>query len=132
MLIQAKEVAIWRTEVDDRPGEMARVLESLAAFDLELVLGNQGKIVDVSPISGKEAEEAALRAGFKPLDRPMVLVRGEDRPGVCHQVTRALGDAGISMDSLIGQAMGGFFQILIGLRSRQEAARAVEAIKKAV
>jgi hypothetical protein len=129
--MKVKEIILWRTAVENRPGEMSRVLEALASIDLKVALGNQGRIVDIGPIEGRKAQAAARAAGFEPLPTPAILVRGKNRPGICHSLTRVLGGAGLSMDSLIGQSTGGKYQVIIGLGSKEDAARALEAIKKA-
>jgi hypothetical protein len=41
----------------DWPGEISRVLEPVAAFDLDVVLGNQGGIVDIRTIIGMKARK---------------------------------------------------------------------------
>jgi hypothetical protein len=132
MPMKVETVVAWRTEVENAPGAMSRALRPLAEKDLAVVIGNQGRIVDIAPVQGKKAEAAAREAGFAPLSAPMVLVRGKNRPGVCHSITRALGQAGISMDSLVGLAGGREFRILIGFASEDLALRAVAAIKEAL
>src|SRR5512138_3678937 len=106
MSIRVKKVVVWRTEVENRPGTMAGALEPLAEQDLEVVIGGNGAIVDIAPVVGKKATAAARRAGFKPLPTPMVLVQGKDRPGIVLAITRALGAAKISMDSVVAQVAG--------------------------
>jgi hypothetical protein len=132
MSIKVETVVAWRTEVENAPGAMSLALRPLAGEDLAVVIGNQGRIVDVAPVRGKKAEAAAREAGFAPLPAPMVLVRGKNRPGLCRSITRALGEAGISMDSLVGLAGGKKFRILIGFASEELALRAVGAIKRAL
>jgi hypothetical protein len=132
MSIRVKKVVVWRTEVENRPGAMARALEPFAEQNLDLVLGYQGAIVDIAPVVGKKARSAAERAGFKPLPTSMVLVEGKNRPGVCFTATRALGEAGISMDSVVAQVAGKKFQALFGFTSDADAKKAASVIKKAV
>lgn len=121
---------MWRTEVENRPGEMARALKALATQDLELVLGYNGAVIDVAPIVGRTAATAARRAGFKPLPTPMILVEGKNRPGVAFDCTRALGEAGISMDSLAAQVAGGRYQALFGFTSAAAAKKAADVIRR--
>lgn len=80
MSISVKRLVVWRTRVRNRPGEMARVLEPLARQDLQLVIGYQGRVVDVAPIVGRAATAAARRAGFEPRSTSAVLVEGDNRP----------------------------------------------------
>jgi hypothetical protein len=132
MSIRVKKVVVWRTEVENRPGAMARALEPLAEQDLDVVIGYQGAVIDIAPVVGKKAKNAAKSAGFTPLPTPMILVEGENHPGVCFTAARALGAAGISMDSVVAQVAGKKYQALFGLTSDADAKRAAGLIKKAV
>jgi len=132
MSITIKKVVVWRTEVENRPGAMARALEPLAEQDLDVVIGYQGTVIDIAPVVGKKATAAAESAGFKPLPTPMILVEGKNRPGVALTATRALGKAGIGMDSLEAQVVGKKYRALFGFLSDVDARRAASVIKKAV
>jgi hypothetical protein len=132
MPIRVRKVVVWRTEVENRPGEMARALEPLAEHDLELVIGYQGAVIDIAPVVGKKATTAASNAGFKPLPASMVLVEGENHPGVCFATARLLGDAGISMDSVVAQVAGRKYQALFGFTSDADAKKAARLINKGV
>jgi hypothetical protein len=132
MSIRVKKVVVWRTEVENRPGAMARALEPLAQQNLDLVIGYQGAVIDIAPVVGKRATAAAESAGFKPLPTAMILVEGENHPGVCFTAARALGDAGVSMDSVVAQVVGKKYQALFGFTSDADAKRAASLIKKAV
>ena len=132
MSIRVRKVVVWRTEVENRPGEMARALEPLAQQDLDLVIGYQGAVIDIAPVVGKRATTAAESAGFKPLPTSTILVEGENRPGVCFTIARVLGDAGISMDSVVAQVAGKKYQALFGCTSDADAKKAASLIKKAV
>jgi hypothetical protein len=77
-----------------------------AEWDLDLVVRHQGAVVHIAPVVGKKARAATENAGFKPFPMSMILVGGENRPGVCFTTARVLGDAGMSMDSVVAQATG--------------------------
>jgi hypothetical protein len=132
MSIRVKKVVVWRTEVENRAGTMARALEPLAEQDLDLVIGYNGAVIDIAPVIGKKATTAARNAGFKPLPTSMILVEGENRPGVVFATTRVLGDAGISMDSVVAQVAGKKYQALFGFASDANAQKAADLIRKAV
>jgi hypothetical protein len=132
MSLRVKRVVVWRTEVENRPGEMARALEPLAKQNLDVVIGYNGAVIDIAPIVGRKAATAAKSAGFKPLPTPTILVESKNRPGVVFDATRALGDAGISMDSLVAQVAGKKYQALFGFTSDADAKKAANVIKKAV
>jgi hypothetical protein len=131
MSIKIKKVVVWRTEVENRPGEMARALEPLAEQDLDLVIGYQGAVIDIAPVVGKKARTAAESVGFKPLPTSMILVEGKNHPGVCFTAARVLGDAGIGMDSVVAKVAGKKCQALFGFTSDADAKKAASLIKKA-
>lgn len=132
MSVTVRKVVVWRTEVANQPGEMARALEPLARQSLDLVIGYQGAIIDIAPVVGKNATRAAERAGFKPLPTSMILVEGQDGPGICAAAARALGHAGVSLDSVVAQVVGRKYQALFGFTSDADVKRAAALIKKAV
>ena len=123
---------MWRTEVENRPGEMARALRALAKQDLDIVIGYNGAVIDIAPVVGKAPATAAKSVGFKPLPTPMIRVEGKNRPGVAFDCARALGDAGISMDSLVVQVAGKKYQALFGFASDADAKKAANVIRKAL
>ena len=131
MSVRVKRVVVWRTVVENRPGAMARALEPLARQDLDLVIGYQGAVIDIAPVVGRKAATAARSAGFEPLPTSTVLIEGEDRPGLCFAAARALGDAGVSMDSVVAQAVGRKYQALFGFTNDADAKRAVTLIRRA-
>ena len=72
MAIMLKKITLWRKEVDNKPGALADTLALLAQArtDLEAVMGyrypgDQGKVaIELHPVSGKKAIEAAQLAGL--------------------------------------------------------------------
>ncbi len=131
MSTRVRKVVVWRTEVANQPGEMARALAPLAALDLDLVIGYNGAVIDIAPVVGKKAMTAAKGVGFKPLPTSTILVEGRNRSGVVFATTRALGEAGISMDSVVAQAAGKKYLALFGFTSDADAKKAAIVIKKA-
>ena len=131
MPLSVKRVVVWRTVVENQPGTMARALEALAEQDLDLVIGYNGAVIDIAPVVGKKATAAARDAGFEPLPTPMILVPGDNRPGVVFAITRAFGDAGISMDSVLAQSVGGKYRALFGLASDADAHKAASVVRTA-
>ncbi len=130
MSISVKRVVVWRTVVENQPGTMARALEALSKQMLELVIGYDGTAVDIAPVVGRKAIAAARRAGFQPRPTPMVLVEGANRAGVVLAATRAFGAAGISMDSVVAQAVGKKYRALFGFASDADAKKAAAVAKK--
>ena len=139
MAVTVKKVSIWRTEVEDRPGTLARVLEPLAGAgaDLKVVMGyrypGEGSraAIEVYPVSGKKLTAAAQSAGLSPVSIPTLLVEGDDRPGLGQKLSAALGDGGINISYVVAQVVGRKFSAVYGFPAGTDAARASALIKKA-
>jgi hypothetical protein len=137
MASKIKSLKVWRAEVDNKPGALAKLLEPLTGEDLEMVVGyhfrgeQQVAAVDLAPLSGRKAQAAAKAAGFKPVDAPMVAVQGANRRGVGFAITEALGAAGINIEWLTAQTAGKKFAAVFGFHDADDAKRATRIIKKA-
>src|SRR5437879_3140203 len=102
--------SIWSVEIDDVSGATTGLFKVLAdaGADIQFSLcrpqGDKpgGAILFVSPIMGKEQEEAARKADFRP--RPDVVgvqVQGPNRTGGNFRLTAALAHADLSMRALV-------------------------------
>jgi hypothetical protein len=136
MAISVKQIRLWRAEVEDRPGSLARTLEPLAGIgaSLQVVMSyhmGTKAAVEVFPVSGKKAAEAARRAGLSESGPPALLVSGDDRPGIGHAIARATADAGININFMMAQVVGGRFSAIFGFGSEDDALRAAALIRKA-
>ena len=139
MAITLKKVTLWRKEVDNKPGALADTLALLAQArtDLEAVMGyrypgDQGKAaIELHPVSGKKAIEAAQLTGLAPSSIPTVLVQGDNRPGLGHAIAKALADAGINLNFVLAQVVGRKYAAVFGLENDSDAAKAIALIRKA-
>jgi hypothetical protein len=135
--IRVKPIALWRAEIENKPGALAGVLEPLQAVGLQVVMGyrypgNESKAaVEVYPITGKKAVQAARAAGLSAAPIPALLVEGDDKPGLGYAISAALAQAGINMDFLIGQVIGRKYSTVIGFETEEQSRNAVPLIKKA-
>src|SRR6266581_586800 len=92
MPVTVKKVALWRRELDNRPGALAGVLEPLAragaSFQIAMGYrfpGNETRAaVELAPVTGKKGAAAAQGAGLQPSSIPTLVVTGDDRPGLGH------------------------------------------------
>src|SRR6266481_6463948 len=89
MAVTVKRITLWRADVDNHPGVLARALEPLAqaGADLRLVMGYrlphtpERAAIELYPVSGKRATAAAAEAGLaESRDIPCLLVEGDNRP----------------------------------------------------
>lgn len=139
MAVTVRKITVWRTEVDNRAGALAQVLEALSAArgKLDVVMGyrvpgqHERAVIEVWPVSGKKLSQAAEQVGLRPSETPTLLVLGDDRPGLGHAMARALADAGINMVFLVAQVVGRRYSAVFGFESATDAERAAGLLKKA-
>lgn len=99
-----KEVAMnaFIVKLENRPGEVARVTETLAAQGINilvygLAVGGYGALGFVA--NDEQGARSALDdAGVAYREVPIVAVRMEDRPGQAAKVSRQLADAGLNLE----------------------------------
>jgi len=138
MAVTVKRITLWRADVDNHPGALARTLEPLAqaGADLRLVMGYrlpqtpERAAIELYPVSGKRATAAAAQAGLaESRDIPCLLVEGDNRPGLGAAMARALADAGINIAFLVAQVLGRKFTATFGFADEATAATAMRLIK---
>ena len=139
MAVTVKKAALWRKEVDDRPGMLASALQPLseAGADLQVVMAyrypsaeNKG-VIELYPVSGRKISAAAQAAGLAPSSIPILLVEGDNRAGLGHAIAKALGDAGINLGFAMAQVVGRRYSAIFGFENEADATKAVSLIRKA-
>ena len=139
MPITVKQIILWRTEVDDKPGALASTIEPPAKVggDLKVIMGykhptGKGKAaVEVFPIVGKKLTAAAVAAGLGAASIPTLLVEGDNKPGLGYAVAQKIGAAGVNIAFFVAQVIGQRFAAVIGFESEDDARKAAPLIKKA-
>jgi hypothetical protein len=139
MAVSVKGITLWRREVDNRPGALARTLEPLASAgaDLKVLMayrypGEEARAaIELYPVSGKKATAAAQAAGLAATSIPTLLVQGDNRAGQAHAATRAIADAGINLNFFLAQVIGEKYSAVLGFETEADAQRASSLIKKA-
>jgi len=139
MAVSVKGITLWRREVDNRPGALARTLEPLASVgaDLKVLMayrypGEEARAaIELYPVSGKKATAAAQAAGLAATSIPTLLVQGDNRAGQAHAATRAIADAGINLNFFLAQVIGEKYSAVLGFETEADAQRASSLIKKA-
>ena len=139
MAVSVKKITLWRREIEDRPGSLARVLAPLAqaGTSLQVVMGYRypepagQAAVELAPVAGKKSTAAAQAAGLAPARIGALLVQGDDRPGLGSALSDALGQAGINLHFLMALVTGRRYTAVFGFGSGRDADRAVSIIKKA-
>src|SRR6266478_6012325 len=114
MAVTVKSATLWRREVENRPGALASTLEPLAKarVDLRVVMGyrlpgaESRAVVEVHPVSGKRATEAAATVGLSASTIPALIVEGDNRAGLGHAIAQAISEAGINLAFVLAQVVG--------------------------
>lgn len=139
MAVTIKPITLWRTEVQDRPGALAEVLEPLAAAgaDLQVVMGYKipgdrtRSVLELWPVSGKKLSRAAEGVGLAPSPTPTLCVTGDNRAALGHAIARAIADAGINLSFMVAQVIGRKYSAVFGFESEAAAKTAAGLIRKA-
>src|SRR5277367_2889868 len=105
MAVTVKKAVLWRRELKNKPGTLADTLKPFAdaGANLQVVMGYNypgepnRSAVEVYPVIGK-AEAAARKAGLRAADDlHCLVVEGDDRVGLAHQVAEAISDARVNI-----------------------------------
>lgn len=139
MALTLKKITLWRREVENRPGVLARALEPLAraGADLQVVMayrypGDQTRgAVELFPVSGKKAAAAAGSAGFSAAPLPTLRVEGDNRPGLGHAIAQAIASQGINVEFVVTQVVGRRFSAVFGFEKDEDLKKAAGLIRKA-
>ena len=138
MAVQIKPVTLWRVEVQNEPGVLARTLEPLATAraDLQVVMGyrfpgdrNRGAI-EVAPVTGARASKAAEAAGLSQSGIPALRIEGDNRVGLGHAIASALAEAGINIDFVVAQVSSGRYSAIFGFDTEEAARRAAPILRR--
>jgi len=139
MSISVKKIALWRREVEHRPGALAEALEPLASAgaNLRIVMGYAlpgapGRaVIEVFPIAGKKATAAAMGAGLAASPIPCLLVEGDDRPGLGARFARAVANEGVNVSFVMAETIRRKFSAVFGFANDADAEKASHAIRAA-
>jgi hypothetical protein len=139
MAVTVKAITLWRREVENSPGMLAETLEPLAraGVDLQSVMGyrfpghESQAAIELHPVSGRKAIDAARAGGLSPSDIPALQIDGDNRPGLGHTLARALADAGINIAFVVAQAKGRRYSAIVGFDSAEDAKKASAVIRRA-
>jgi len=139
MAVTVKSIKLWRKEVNNRSGELARTLAPLvnAGSDFQVLMGyrfpgNENKAaIELYPVSGRKATAAAEAGGLSAAEIPCLLVEGDNKPGVAQSIAKAIADAGINMSFVVAQAVGRRYSGVFGFENEGDTRKAAAVIKKA-
>jgi hypothetical protein len=139
MPVTVKTITLWRRDLENTPGALATVLDPVAraGADLQVAMGyripgqEDRAVIELAPVQGRKSTGAAEQAGLRPSGIPTLLVQGDNRPGLGHQLAREMGSAGINMAFLVALVVGRRYAGVFGFESAEDAKKAAEIIKRA-
>ena len=135
-----ERVDVWAATVEDKPGGLAGVLDTLreAGADLQFVIARRAPekpgtgVVFVTPLQGDREISAAAQVGFNVSQSlHSVRVLGPDRPGIAAELTTKLAEAGINLRGFSASVIGRQFVAYVAVDSQGDADRAIELLAKA-
>jgi hypothetical protein len=138
MAVTVKRITLWRSEIENKSGMLARTLKPLAdaGASLQVVMAyrfpgepTRGAI-ELSPVSGKKSQAAAKAAGLNGSSIPTLLAMGDDRAGLGSDIAEAIAGAGINLSFLVVQVVGRRYSAVYGFETEEEARIATSLIKK--
>jgi len=141
MALKITKTDVWAAEIQDQPGGLAKIMQTVAAAgaNLQCVIARRQPdkpgtgVVFISPLAGDKARAAATAAGFRETQRVASLrVEGSDRPGLGAQMTQAIGHAGVNLRGISALALGGKFVAYLGFDSAADADKAATALEALV
>ena len=139
MAYTIKKVDVWAGDIMNRPGALARVLESLRNADAQLEFMIARRVSDstsrvfIAPLKGAKQKRAAGDVGLVPAARMHALrIEGPDKAGLGAAITRALGDKDVNIRGASAAAIGKKAVMYFAFGDELEMKRAVGVIKKAV
>jgi hypothetical protein len=98
-------MSAFAVSLEDRPGELARLCESMAGSGVNLLLcattySGSGVVAFIADDEAS-AQDVLEAAGVEYLMRPALTVRLENQPGAGAAAFRKLADAGVNVDLLL-------------------------------
>jgi hypothetical protein len=139
MPVTIKSIVLWRKEIENKPAVLAGMLEPLAnaRADLQVVMGYRYPgnaalaALELYPVTGKKSADAAKGAGLSAAAIPTLLVQGDNKAGLGYAIAKAIAEAGINIDFVVAQVIGGKYSAVIGFENTEDARKAARLIKRA-
>src|SRR5262245_53880416 len=109
------KVDVWAGDLQDQPGGLARVLQTLAdaGADIEFLIARRTPekpgtaVVYLTPIRGAKVIAAARQAGLSKAESlGSVRIEGPNRPGLGATIMNAIAESGINVRGTSASAAG--------------------------
>lgn len=139
MKLKIAREEVWAAGMQDKPGQLAQKLDSLAqaGVNLGFIIARRAPekpgtgVVFVTPIRGPRQTKAAQQAGFKKTNTlHSVCVAAADRPGLGARLTGHLAQAGINLRGFSGASIGKNAVFHMAFTTAAAAGKAIRCLKK--
>ncbi len=138
MTLSVEKTDLWVGELEDRPGALAGMLQSLsdAKANLQFALARRSDdvpgrgIVFLGPLKGKAQAQGQQLGLSRRADIAALHVEGPDKPGIGAAITDALAAEGINLRGLTGVVVGRKFACYLAFDSAADAVKAARALKR--
>jgi len=139
MAYTVKKVEVWAGDILNRPGTLARVLESLsnAGAQLEFMIARRvnpdTSRVFLAPLKGTKQQRAAADVGVvRAAGLHALRIDGPDRPGLGAHITRALADKGINIRGASAASLGKKLVVYLAFETPEAVTQAASVLRKAL
>lgn len=138
MKVAVQRVDVWAASIKDQAGGLADKLAPLAeaGADLEFAIARRAPdkpgtgVVFVTTLRGDAQTAAAEKAGFAIADSlHSVRVEGDNEPGLCAEVTKALADAGVNLRGLSAAVVEGRFIMYLAIDMLEDADKTINLLQ---
>jgi len=135
------KVDVWVGPMEDRPGSLAGILDSLgqAKANLEFVIARRAPekpgtgVVFLAPLKGAAQLKAAKADGLKKsASLHSLRLEGPDKAGIGAMITRALAQANINLRGLSAAALGRRCVVYFAFDTAEDADKARRVLKSAL
>ncbi len=131
------KVDVWAGDILNRPGVLARVIESLtnAGARLEFMIArrvnDKTSRVFLAPLKGAKQHRAASDVGLvRASGMHSLRIEGPDRAGLGAAITRAVADKGINLRGASAAAIGKKAVFYLAMESEQSLREATQVVRK--
>ena len=139
MPVTVKHISLWRKEIENQVGTLAKTLDPVAKAGANLRVlmgyrypGNEARAaVEFYPVAGTKVAAASVEAGLTASSIPTLLIEGDDKPGLALAIAKVIADAGVNMAFFVAQVVGRRYSAVIGFDSDADAKTAASLVKKA-
>lgn len=137
--IAIKKMHLWRREIDVRPASFAEALQPLADANIRLRAFMRYKhfrdgkraVLEVCPHESEDENRCASimhAAGFKVSNVPVLLIEGDEAPGVEYAIAKLVAEQDLDMVFCVTQNVNGKWGALMGFVSEADAEKAALAL----